>query len=50
MWNIVREWRAVSSPIAWVRLKCGSEKWVIVSPYGLGSEETGSEESEEERE
>jgi hypothetical protein len=38
MWSTVRYWRAVSSRIVWVRLKCVSEKWVMVSAYGPGSE------------
>jgi exonuclease III len=43
MWSSVKEWKAVSSRIIWVRLQCGNENWVIVSAYGPGSEKKEDE-------
>jgi hypothetical protein len=40
---MVREWKAVSSRIAWVRLQCRNEKWMIVRAYGPGSEKKEDE-------
>ena len=31
------EWKELSSRLMWVEVKFGSELWVFVSAYGLGS-------------
>ena len=37
------ECKEVSPKLMWVRLKVGTERWVIVSAYEPGSEECGRE-------
>ena len=38
MWNLMVEYKVVSSRIVWMKIKIGGCKLVIVSTYGPGSE------------
>jgi hypothetical protein len=43
MWNMMREWEAVSSQIVQSRLKCKNEEWVKVGFIGPEIEKNDNE-------
>ena len=43
LWECVYEFKCVSSKIMWVKMEVRSEKWVVVSVYGPGSERNREE-------